>query len=319
MAPKISVVIDNHNYGRFLRETIGSVLAQRLEVPDVEIIVADDGSTDDSRDILKEYAPVVKALLQERQGQATAFNNGLAAATGDIVCLLDSDDVFLPGKLAAVLEAFQDPKVVCVQHFLQDTDGHLAPVAQRFPNWPARYTLNDYVAGNTEFTATSGLAFRRETLNKLLPIPKDLFYYLDDFLTAHSLFFGEIANIPTVYGFHRQHGDNWCAGGLENPAKLERDFIDRANYGARRDAWLAEKGLKRSPEAVDAEKLDVWRRRILLESLRARPLEAAKAWSDGLADLPCSGHARFRAATTALAVLSPTLYLKLYELYAERP
>lgn len=319
MAPRISVVIDNHNYGRFLRAAIDSILAQKLEVPDVEIIVADDGSTDDSREILASYAPGVKALLQERQGQATAFNNGLAAATGDIVCLLDSDDVFQPGKLAAVLEAFKDPKVVCVQHFLQDTDGKLAAAPQRFPSWPARYTLNDYVAGKTEFTATSGLAFRRETLKKLLPIPKDLFYYLDDFLTAHSLFFGEIANISQVYGFHRQHGDNWCAGGLENPAKLERDFVDRANYGARRDAWLAEKGLSRSAEAVQSEKLDVWRRRVLLESLRARPLEAAKAWTEGLAELPDTGHARFRAATTALAVLSPTLYLKLYALYSERP
>ena len=319
MAPRISVVVDNHNYGRFLRAAIDSILAQGLEVPDVEIIVADDGSTDDSREILASYAPGVKALLQERQGQATAFNNGLAAATGDIVCLLDSDDMFQPGKLSAVLEAFKDPKVVCVQHFLQDTDGKLAAAPQRFPNWPARYTLNDYVQGKTEFTATSGLAFRRETLKKLLPIPKDLFYYLDDFLTAHSLFFGEIANIPAVYGLHRMHGDNWCAGGLENPAKLERDFQDRALYSSFRDAWLAEKGLSRSPEAVQNETLDVWRRRVLLEALRARPLEAAKAWGDGLADLPDTGQARFRAATTALAVLSPTLYLKLYELYSERP
>ncbi|UPT74094.1 MAG: glycosyltransferase [Elusimicrobiota bacterium] len=207
---KISVVIDNHNYGRFLGDALDSVLDQGVPA---EVIVADDGSTDDSRGILKAYAKRgVKALLQERQGQATAFNNGLAAATGDVVCLLDSDDVFLPGKLKAVAAAFADPKVVCVQHFLHDTDAKLAPLPRRFPAWPARYTLDDYVAGRTQFTATSGLAFRRVTLEKLLPIPKDLFYYLDDFLTAHALFHGEIANIPEVYGLHRQHGDNWCAG-----------------------------------------------------------------------------------------------------------
>ena len=220
--------------------------------------------------------------------------------------------------MKAVVEAFKDSAVVCVQHFLHDTDAKLAPVPRRFPAWPERYTIEDYVAGRTEFTATSGLAFRRETLKKLLPIPKDLFYYLDDFLTAHALFFGEIANIATVYGLHRMHGDNWCAGGLENPAKIERDFIDRANYGSQRDRWLAEKGLLRSAEAVEAERLDLWRRRVLLEALRARPLEAAKAWREGLCGLPATGRARFRAATTALAVLSPTLYLKLYELYSER-
>ncbi len=313
---KVSVVIDNHNYGRFLKETLDSVLTQVLDDVAVEILVVDDGSTDDSREILSVYAPRVKSLLQARQGQASAFNNGLAAATGDIVCLLDSDDVFLPGKLAAVVEAFKDPKVVCVQNFLNDTDAHLVPLPRRFPAWPARYLLDDYIAGRTEFTATSGLAFRRETLLKLLPIPKDLFYYLDDFLTAHALFFGEIANIPRVLGLHRMHGANWCAGGLEDPAKIERDFIDRANYGTHRDRWLADKGVARSAEAVDAERLELWRRRVLLQSLRARPLEAARVWCEGLAGLPKTRHARFRAVTTALAVLSPTLYLALYDAYS---
>jgi glycosyltransferase involved in cell wall biosynthesis len=313
---KISVVIDNHNYGRFLRETLDSVLTQVLDDVAVEIVVVDDGSTDDSREILASYAPRVKSLLQPRQGQAVAFNNGLLAATGDIVCLLDSDDVFLPGKLAAVVDAFKDPKVVCVQHFLNDTDAKLAPLRRRFPAWPPRYTLDDYAAGLTEFTATSGLSFRRDVLLKLLPIPTDLFYYLDDFLTAHSLFFGEIANIPQVFGLHRMHGANWCAGGLEDPAKIERDFLDRANYGARRDAWLAEAGRSRSPEAVAEEGLELWRRRVLLEALRARPLEAARAWREGLRGLPATRHARFRAATTALAVVSPTLYLSLYDYYS---
>lgn len=316
MAPRVSVVVDNHNYGRFLRAALDSALSQGLPAGELELIVADDGSTDDSREILASYGPRVTVLAQERQGQATAFNNGLAAATGEFVCLLDSDDVFLPGKLAAVLEAFRDPSVVCVQHFLHDADATLRPLPRRFPAWPARYELADYAAGRTEFTATSGLAFRRETLLKLLPIPKDLFYYLDDFLTAHALCFGAIANVPKVFGLHRMHGDNWCAGGLENPAKIERDFVDRALYSEHRDRWLAAAGVARSPEAVDAERLELWRRRVLLESLRARPLEAARLWSEGLAGLPGTRRARFRAATTALAVLSPTLYLALYDLYS---
>ncbi len=317
MAPKVSVVIDNHNYGRFLKETLNSVLAQVPNDVAVEIIVVDDGSTDESREILASYAPRVKSLLQARQGQAAAFNNGLSAATGDIVCLLDSDDVFLPGKLEAVISAFKDPKVVCVQHYLNDTDANLTPLPRRFPAWPARYVVDDYTEGRTEFTATSGLSFRRETLMKLLPIPKDLFYYLDDFLTAHALFFGEIANIPEVLGLHRMHGANWCAGGLEDPKKIERDFQDRALYYSYRERWLDEAGRSRSPEAVAAEQLELWRRRVLLESLRARPLEAARVWSEGLSGLPQTRRARFRAATTALAVLSPTLYLALYDLYSQ--
>ncbi len=315
MAARVSVVIDNYNYGRFLREALDSILRQN---GGAEIIVSDDGSTDESRDILKEYAKKgVKAVLQERQGQATAFNNGLAAATGDIVCLLDSDDVFLPGKLEAVRKAFEDPKVACVQHFLHDTDAALKPLPRRFPAWPDRYTVEDLTAGRVEFTATSGVAFRREVLKKLLPIPKNLFYYLDHFLTAQALFHGEIANIPEVYGLHRQHGDNWCAGGLENPAKIERDFIDRRSFAAHRDEWLKSRGLAMEPAALMDDRLDLWRRRVLLAALRAKPLEAAAEWSAGLEGLDPRG--RWRAATTALAVLSPTLYLSLYEWYAERP
>jgi glycosyltransferase involved in cell wall biosynthesis len=316
MAPRVSVVIDNHNYGRFLGEALDSVLAQGLPEKDLEVVVVDDGSTDDSREILASYAPRVKAILQERRGQAAAFNAGLAAATGAVVCPLDSDDVFLPGKLEAVLAAFEDPKVVCVQHFLHDTDAVLTPLPRRFPAWPERYAAADYAAGRTEFTATSGLAFRRETLLRLLPIPKELFYYLDDFLTAHALFFGEIANIPRVLGLHRMHGANFCAGGLEDPAKIERDFQDRALYSSHRDRWLADAGLARSAEAEDAERLELWRRRVLLEALRARPAEAARLWTEGLRSLPPTRRARFRAATLALAVASPTLYLALYDAYS---
>lgn len=314
MAARVSVVIDNYNYGRFLREALDSILGQGVRA---EIVVADDGSTDDSREILAEYAGRgVRAVLQERQGQAAAFNNGLAAATGDIVCLLDSDDVFLPGKLEAVLRAFEDPKVACVQHFLHDSDAALKPLPRRFPKWPPRYSLEDLAAGRVEFTATSGVAFRRGVLEKLLPIPGDLFYYLDHFLTAQALLHGEIANIPEVYGLHRQHGGNWCAGGLESPDKIERDFVDRAAFNGHRDEWLKRRGLAMKPEALAADRLDLWRRRVLLASLRAKPLEAAAEWSAGLAGLPPEG--RWRAATTALAVLSPTLYLSLYERYAER-
>lgn len=319
MTPRVSVVIDNHNYGRFLRAALDSVLSQGLPPGDLELIVSDDGSTDDSREILAEYAAKgVKALLQERQGQATAFNAGLAAATGEFVFLLDSDDVFLPGKLAACLAAFADPKVSCVQNFLHDSDAELRPLPRRFPAWPARYTLDDLLDGRCEFTATSGVGFRRSVLAKLLPIPKDLFYYLDDFLTAHSLFFGEIANVPQVFGLHRVHGSNWCAGGLENPAKIERDFVDRALFGAHRDRWMSAAGVARTPRAVETEALEVWRRRILLAAHRAQPLEAARLWWAGLKDLPRTPHARFRAATAAIAVASPSLYLALYDAYSTR-
>jgi glycosyltransferase involved in cell wall biosynthesis len=316
MPPRVSVVVDNFNYGRFLPDALDSVLAQGLSEGELEIVVADDGSTDESREVLASYAPRVKALLLPKRGQAAAFNAGLAAATGEIVCLLDSDDSFLPGKLAAVLEAFADPAVGCVQHLLQDTDANFEPLPRRFPVWPPSYSVEDLAAGRLVLTATSGLSFRRSVLQRCLPIPDGLFYYLDDYLSTRSLFFARMANLPRVLGHHRVHGGNWCAGGYENPAKLERDFVDRAAFGAARDRWLAEAGLSRSPEAEAAERVEVWRRRVLLESLRARPAAAWEEFARGAGEALRGPRGLFKAATTGLAVLSPELYLALYRAYS---
>lgn len=316
MAPKVSVVLDNYNYGRFLPQALDSVLSQGLADADLEVLVADDGSTDESREALASYAPRVKALLLPKRGQAAAFNAGLAAAAGEIVCLLDSDDLFLPGKLAAVLMAFEDPSVGCVQHLLHDTDENFNPLPRRFPEWPPFYSLEDLAAGRLILTATSGLSFRRSVLRKCLPIPDGLFYYLDDFLSSRALFFSKMANIPKVLGYHRVHGANWCAGGYENPAKLERDFLDRGTFGAHRDRWLAEAGLARGRAALDEERLELWRRRVLLEALRARPAAAWAEWAGGLRAALSAPRGAFKAATVGLAPLSPELYLSLYRLYS---
>lgn len=316
MAPRVSVVIDNYNYGRFLPQALDSVLAQGLPEGALEVIVADDGSTDDSREILASYAPRVRALLLPKRGQAAAFNAGLEEAAGEIVCLLDSDDLFLPGKLKAVLAAFEDRSVGVVQHLLHDADEFFNPLPRRFPAWPPFYSVEDLAAGRLILTATSGLSFRRSVLKKCLPIPDGLFYYLDDYLSSRALFFGTMANIPEVLGYHRVHGANWCAGGYENPAKLERDFLDRAAFGAHRDRWLAEAGLARSAEAREAESLELWRRRVLLESLRGRPVSAWAEWTGGLRAALAAPRGAFKAATVGLAPLSSELYLALYRLYS---
>ena len=86
--PLASVVIANHNYGEFLPETLETVLAQTYQP--IEIVVVDDGSTDDSREVLARYP--LHAIHQENAGQAAALDVGVASARGEIICLLDADD-----------------------------------------------------------------------------------------------------------------------------------------------------------------------------------------------------------------------------------
>ncbi|MBI3563959.1 MAG: glycosyltransferase, partial [Elusimicrobia bacterium] len=307
MAPRVSVLINNHNYGRFLGEAIDSVLAQGLPEPELEVVVVDDGSTDDSREVVASYGGRVRGVFQPRSGQTSAVNRGFAESKGAFVFLLDSDDVWLPGKLAKVLPLFDDPKVGAVQHFLQDADARLRPFPRRFPKWPARYALEDLIAGRTELTAVSGLGFRRAALAQALPLPTEMFFYLDDWMVARTLLDWEVANIPEALALRRIHGANWYADNYHDARKIEGDLKHRAIYRRALDRWLAERGLRLSAAALDAERLELFRRRVLLAALRADPRGAVAAWSEGLAGLPAGAHARFRAATVLLAALSPSL------------
>lgn len=92
--PMFSVVIATYNYGRFVARAIDSVLAQTC--PDHEIIVVDDGSTDDTPERLRPYADRVRSLRKDNAGQASAYNDGIALARGRYICILDADDELLP-------------------------------------------------------------------------------------------------------------------------------------------------------------------------------------------------------------------------------
>ena len=95
---RYSVIIPTYNRGAILAEAIASVLAQ--DCPDLELIVVDDGSTDDTRAMLERRFPQAIYLHQTNRGPAAARNRGVAAARGDYIAFLDSDDLWLPGKIA---------------------------------------------------------------------------------------------------------------------------------------------------------------------------------------------------------------------------
>jgi glycosyltransferase involved in cell wall biosynthesis len=110
---KFSVLINNHNYGRYLVECVESALAQNF--PAYEIIVVDDGSSDDSLALARRQfssRPEVRIIAQENQGQAMAIGVGMEAATGEVICLLDADDLYRPDYLATLRELYQQRREV---------------------------------------------------------------------------------------------------------------------------------------------------------------------------------------------------------------
>lgn len=102
--PMVSVIIPTFNYAEFISDSIDSVLTQTFK--DLEIIVVDDGSTDNTKDILQKYSNKIKYYYQDNKGPASARNMGIKKATGSYVCFLDSDDIFIPNKLQIQIDTF---------------------------------------------------------------------------------------------------------------------------------------------------------------------------------------------------------------------
>jgi glycosyltransferase involved in cell wall biosynthesis len=102
--PLVSIVIDNYNYDLFLAQAIDGALGQTYS--NIEVVVVDDGSTDNSCDVIAWYGDRIVSVLKTNGGQASALNAGFAASKGEVICLLDAYDLFLPEKVSEVVELF---------------------------------------------------------------------------------------------------------------------------------------------------------------------------------------------------------------------
>src|ERR1035438_9429294 len=95
--PLVSAIIPTYNYARYMADCVGSVLGQSY--PNIELIVVDDGGTDDTRQRLGPYIDRIRYIYQDNQGVGAARNTGIAAARGEYIALLDADDIWHPRKI----------------------------------------------------------------------------------------------------------------------------------------------------------------------------------------------------------------------------
>lgn len=205
--PLVSVIIDNYNYGRFLKQAIDSVLAQTYK--NWELIVVDDGSTDESRSVIQSYGDRLIAVFQSNAGQGDAFNNGIAHSQGQIICFLDADDYFQEDKLAKVVASFQEhPHWVQISHYWLQVDSEGTPLRRSSTNTLSQGDVRNLLLkrGKYKSALTSALAYRREALLKVLPIPQG--YGADGYLMTTIPFYGEIGCINEFLTFYRIHGKN---------------------------------------------------------------------------------------------------------------
>ena len=212
--PLVSIVINNYNYGRFLGSAIESALNQTY--PHLEVVVIDDGSTDESPEVIARYGKRIIAFRQRNGGQAAAVNAGFARAHGDVVIFLDADDVLLPHIAKSVASVFHDsPDVTRVQYRLavvgQDgvRTGHSIPAGNAFmPSGDRRMELarfNNYAW----WPPMTGNAFSAKTLRRLMPMPEERFRLAADYyLIRAATLCGPIHSIDDVGALYRMHGGN---------------------------------------------------------------------------------------------------------------
>jgi glycosyltransferase involved in cell wall biosynthesis len=214
--PLVSILINNYNYARFLPEAIASALEQTYV--NLEIIVVDDGSQDDSLEIILSYGEKIIPILKENGGQASAFNQGFAASRGEIICFLDADDLFTPIKIAKIVEVFQsNPQISWCFHPLKIFSTPNPPRSEISEPAPGSgiYDLTTSIRqgklrGQLPFagTATSGICFHRPFLEQLLPMPEEIRITSDDYLKYAALGLKPGYILLEELAWQRLHGNN---------------------------------------------------------------------------------------------------------------
>lgn len=216
---KVSVIIINYNYGKYIKDAINSLLNQTYF--NIEIIVVDDGSTDDSRRIIDSYGnKIQKKIYQKNSGMTEAANQGFKITTGEIIIFLDADDYLFNNALEKIVERW-DVGVSKIHYRLKKVNdngsgiGFAPKLSLKLDEgdvWKKILTSGDY-----SNVPTSGNAFCKNVLENFFPILDSKIgdgnsYFdkipLDAYLKMRIPFFGKVIAIQDSLAVYRVHGKN---------------------------------------------------------------------------------------------------------------
>lgn len=237
----VTVLIATFNHALYITEALQSVnenaidLRANISQPiHIEVVIMDDGSTDETEQVInkfqKEENVEIKYRFQSNQGQPAAYENAVPFITGEIVFLLDSDDIFLPEKIRKTLEVFDRyPEVGLVAHPLYVIDsqgtstGEIRPKAAKISHGDIREIVKKY--GRNVAPATTGLAFRSDLFREIHPTPlKGIPSAADSYLSFAAAFFRPVYNLSEPLAKYRQHASGMYIKRMTSIAGLERTF-----------------------------------------------------------------------------------------------
>jgi Glycosyl transferase family 2 len=212
--PYLTVLIDTYNHEKFIEQAVLSVLQQDFPMSDIEILVVDDGSTDNTFEILRKFLPSIRILQKPNGGQASAFNFAIPQCRGEIVAFLDGDDWWTTDKLRTIVPIFESqPEIGGVGHgsVIVDAIGRV----QRTDVLPETYRLNSrtpeaaaHFSRHKCFFGTSKVAYRRAILEQILPIPEGAIIEADEWLFTIAPWFADVLVLNRALFYYRFHGAN---------------------------------------------------------------------------------------------------------------
>ena len=210
----VSVIISNYNYGRYLGESIQSVLDQTYK--DIEIIVVDDGSADESRDVISKFGNQISPIYCNHRGQCAALNAGFYASKGDVIIFLDADDCLVPDAIERLAGSFTDNRSITKsQGYMNAIDSESHSLGKRIPrklcpSGDYKDAVRQHGPTVCNHSWTSGNAWARWFLDQVMPLPEDISnsVFPDGCLNPLAALYGPIVTLEYPVALYRIHERN---------------------------------------------------------------------------------------------------------------
>jgi glycosyltransferase involved in cell wall biosynthesis len=227
----ITIVITSYNYARYLPFAVESALAQSLPC---QVVVVDDGSVDDSLQVLENYRDRIEMVTQKNGGEASAMYAGLLRARGEFVIFLDSDDILYP-DCARMVQRQIAPHIAKLQWRLDTIGPNGEDRDLPFPHYAERLGPDEILrmslaSGFYPSPVNSGIAYARDYLVHVLPCTDTRFRdNADGYLTRLAPLFGKVVCLPMILGAYRVHGANHWSSDVKDAlwSRYLRHELDR--------------------------------------------------------------------------------------------
>ena len=231
---KVSIVTPSYNQGQFIERTLQSVASQAIDGIEIEHVVFDGGSNDNTVEILKRFSPPVRWISKKDKGHTDAVNQGIRATEGEIIGWLNSDDIYYPGTIACVAAYFKaNPEVDVVYGMADHID--LEDIAfESYPTEPWNYERLQ----ETCFICQPALFFRRRVVEQHGLLDETLNYCMD---YEYWLRLGKngvrFAYLEEKLAGSRLYADNKTLGSRVKVHKEINDMFKK-KFGKVPDRWL---------------------------------------------------------------------------------